>query len=174
MLKRAAFMAKYRLLTVKNISLVKAKYNLAEFKHTIGDLYVATRDDLWEDKLDMATYTDSQSVLLVLNEEFIARRISKILNLSPFVIDSIAFKGGQTIDIYNFAYLDIDDAGVLKGVRYVNVENDPNKPNPEDNQWQSIDAQESPFQSVYRLFEKFKNDLSKASLKNKKKKLETV
>jgi hypothetical protein len=174
LLKRAAFMAKYRLLTVKNISLVKAKYNLAEFKHTIGDLYVSQRSDVWEDKLDMATYTDSQSVLLVLNDEFMSRRITKTLNLSPFVIDSIAFKGGQTIDIYNFAYLDMDDAGVLKSVRYVNVENDPNKPNPEDNQWQNIDAQTPAFQSVYRLFEKFKNDLSRAALKNKNRRLEAV
>lgn len=174
LLKRASFMVKYRLLTVKNISLVKAKYNPAEFKHTIGDLYVAARENLWEDNLPMATYTDSQSVLLVLREEYEEKRIQKILNLSPFIIDSIAFKGGQTIDIYNFAYLDIDDAGILRGVRYVSVENDPNKPNPEDNQWQSIDAQSEFFQSVYRLFEKFKNDLSKASLKIKKKKEELV
>jgi hypothetical protein len=174
LLKRAAFMVKYRLLTVKNISLVKPKYNVAEFKHTIGDLYVAARENLWEDNLPMATYTDSQSVLLVLRDEYESRRIQKILNLSPFIIDSIAFKGGQTIDIYNFAYIETDDAGTLKGIRYVSVENDPNKPNPEDNQWQGVDSQSEFFQSVYRLFEKFKNDLSKAALKNKKKKQEAV
>ena len=165
LLKRAAFMAKYRLLTVKSINLVKPKFNVAEFKHTIGDLYVAARENLWEDQLPMPTYTDSQSVLLVLRDEFERKKILKVLNLSPFIMDSIAFKGGQTIDIYNFAYVETDDAGLLRGIRYVSVENDPNKPNPEDNQWQSVDAQASAFLSVYRLFEKFKNDLSTAALK---------
>jgi hypothetical protein len=174
LLKRAAFMAKYRVLTVKDISLVKLKYKTPEFKHTIGDLYISARDEAWQVNLPMSTYTDSQSVLLVLKKEFDEKSIQKILNLSPFIIDNIAFKGGLTIDIYNFAYLDTDDAGVLRGIRYVSVENDPNKPNLDDNQWQTIDAQTAPFQSVYILFEKFKNDLTKANLKNKKKKEELV
>lgn len=88
-LKGVAFMAKYRLVTIKDINIFKPKHREALFRMNIGILNAFDKEFLRSREKDQDIYTDSHSVLVVKN----LREMDDFLNLSPFIIDKNAFSG---------------------------------------------------------------------------------
>jgi hypothetical protein len=111
-LKKVAFLAKYRLITVKDIELVKPKHRGALFRVQMGVLNALDKEFLREKAKDQEGYTDTHSVLVVKN----LKEMTEYLNLSPFLIDKNAFAGKPIPNIYlynckrgtNYQYLSVN------------------------------------------------------------------
>ena len=90
-LRAAAFLARYRLLTVRNVSIDKPRFEPVAYELDMGPLNATqgTGLNLYQDRAyrRKETYSDSSSVVLVSNEN----TLDKSLNLSPFVIDKNTF-----------------------------------------------------------------------------------
>jgi hypothetical protein len=88
-LKKIAFLTKYRLVSVKEIVVNKPK-NKDPFFHHIIDLLNSSDSDFKAKEVDENTFTESRSVLLMKT----IKSINENLNLSPLIIDTNA----ETID----------------------------------------------------------------------------
>ena len=88
-LKKLSFLAKYRLVSVKEIKVIKPKNQDAKFHHVI-DLLNSSDSDFKAKEIDEAKYAESRSVLLMKS----IKSIDEYLNLSPLIIDTNA----ETID----------------------------------------------------------------------------
>jgi hypothetical protein len=88
-LHRIAFFAKYRLVSVRDIKVIKPRIHEAKFHHII-DLLNSSDSDFKGQEIDEATFSDSQSVLLMKS----IKSFDDYLNLSPLVIDT----NSETID----------------------------------------------------------------------------
>lgn len=82
-LQRIAFLAKYKLVSVKEIKVNKSKINNASFHHVIN-LLNSSDSDFKAKELDESTFTESHSVLLMKT----IKSIDEYLNLSPLIIDT--------------------------------------------------------------------------------------
>lgn len=82
-LKRISFLAKYKLVSVKEIKVIKSKMNEASFKH-VFDLLNSSDSDFKANEFEEPTFTESNSVLLMKN----IKSLEDYLNLSPLVIDT--------------------------------------------------------------------------------------
>ncbi|MCB0845462.1 MAG: CHAT domain-containing protein [Bacteroidetes bacterium] len=97
-LKKIAFLARYRLITIKDIQIFKPKHKEALFRVQMGILNAFDKEFLREKAREQEIYTDSHSVLLVKN----LREMDEYLNLSPFIIDKNAFSGKPIPNIYMY------------------------------------------------------------------------
>jgi len=88
-LKLVSFMARYRLVTVKDINIFKPRHRKALFRMQLGVLNAFDKELLRSREKDQNIYTDSHSVLVVRN----LKDMQEYLNLSPFIIDKNAFAG---------------------------------------------------------------------------------
>jgi hypothetical protein len=88
-LERIAFFAKYRLVSVRDIKVIKPRIHEAMFHHTI-DLLNSSDSDFKGQEIDEAKFSDSQSVLLMKS----IKSFDDYLNLSPLIIDT----NSETID----------------------------------------------------------------------------
>lgn len=82
-LGRIAFLAKYRLVSVKEIKVIKSRMSHARFNH-VFDLLNSSDSDFKANEFNEATFTESHSVLLLKS----IKSIDDYLNLSPLVIDT--------------------------------------------------------------------------------------
>mgnify|MGYP006301355223 FL=1 len=82
-LMKMAFIAKYKLVSVKEINVLKPKNQDATFHHVIG-LLNNTDSDFKAKEIDEKKYAESNSVLLMKS----IKKIEDYLNLSPFIIDT--------------------------------------------------------------------------------------
>jgi hypothetical protein len=82
-LERISFLAKYKLVSVKEIKVIKSKIKEASFHH-VFNLLNSSDSDFKANEINEATYTDSHSVLLMKN----IKTIDEYLNLSPLIIDT--------------------------------------------------------------------------------------
>ncbi|MBI4648750.1 MAG: hypothetical protein HY738_19725 [Bacteroidia bacterium] len=82
-LQRAAFIAKYKLVSVKEIKVKKPKNKEAMFRHTV-DLLNSTDSDFKSQEIDEIKYTESNAVLLMKS----IKTIDEYINLSPTIIDT--------------------------------------------------------------------------------------
>jgi len=82
-LQRIAFLAKYKLVSVKEIKVHKSKINKASFHHVIN-LLNSSDSDFKAKEIDDSTFTESHSVLLMKT----IKSIDEYLNLSPLIIDT--------------------------------------------------------------------------------------
>jgi hypothetical protein len=82
-LKRISFLAKYKLVSVKEIKVNKSKIRDASFQH-VFNLLNSSDSDFKANEVQESSYTDSQSVLLMKN----IKSVDEYLNLSPLVIDT--------------------------------------------------------------------------------------
>jgi hypothetical protein len=82
-LKRISFLAKYKLVSVKEIKVIKSKIEQAKFNH-VFDLLNSSDSDFKANELQDSSYTDSQSVLLMKS----IKSLDEYLNLSPLIIDT--------------------------------------------------------------------------------------
>jgi len=78
-----AFLARYKLVTVRQISVLKEKHKIAKFNHFF-DLLNSSDSDFKGTELKNNTYIDSNAVLLI--KDF--KTPDDFLNLSPLVIDT--------------------------------------------------------------------------------------
>lgn len=88
-LERIAFLARYRLVSVRDIKVIKPRTHEAKFHHIV-DLLNSSDSDFKGQEFDEAKFADSQSVLLMKS----IKSFDDYLNLSPLVIDT----NSETID----------------------------------------------------------------------------
>ncbi|MCB0630161.1 MAG: CHAT domain-containing protein [Saprospiraceae bacterium] len=104
LLKEAAFLADYRMLTVRNISVDNPRYSKVLYDMGLGNLnaLVNTSLSLYEDaeKRRKESYSNCKSVILTPDEN----DLRHALNLSPFVIDKNTFLNNEHIDLFLYAY----------------------------------------------------------------------
>ncbi|HUX55875.1 MAG TPA: hypothetical protein VMV77_02800 [Bacteroidales bacterium] len=82
-LQRISFLAKYKLVSVKEIKVIKSKIKEATFHH-VFDLLNSSDSDFKADEFNESSFTDSNSVLLMKN----IKVMGEYLNLSPLIIDT--------------------------------------------------------------------------------------
>jgi hypothetical protein len=82
-LQRISFLAKYKLVSVKEIKVLKSKMKEAAFLH-IFDLLNSSDSDFKANEFQESTFTESNSVLLMKN----IKSLDEYLNLSPLIIDT--------------------------------------------------------------------------------------
>jgi hypothetical protein len=88
-LERISFFAKYRLVSVRDIKVIKPRIHEAKFHHSI-DLLNSSDSDFKGQEIDEAKFSDSQCVLLMKS----IKSFDDYLNLSPLIIDT----NSETID----------------------------------------------------------------------------
>ncbi len=103
-LQAAAFLADYRMLTVRNISIDNPRYGKQSYEHNLGALHaiVNTSLSLYEDDAQRrkSTYSNCKSIVLTPSE----KDLSQTLNLSPFFIDKNTYLNKEHIDLYFLGY----------------------------------------------------------------------
>ncbi len=82
-LLRIAFFAKYRLVSVRDIKVIKPRIHEATFHHIV-DLLNSADSDFKGEEIDETKFSDSQSVLLMKS----IKSFDDYLNLSPLIIDT--------------------------------------------------------------------------------------
>jgi hypothetical protein len=82
-LQRIAFLAKYKLVSVKEIKVIKSKVGKADFHHVI-DLLNSSDSDFKAREFHESAFTESNSVLLMKT----MKSLNEYLNLSPLIIDT--------------------------------------------------------------------------------------
>jgi hypothetical protein len=82
-LQRISFLAKYKLVSVKEIRVIKSKINEAAFHH-VFDLLNSSDSDFKANEFQESTFTESHSILLMKN----IKTLDEYLNLSPLIIDT--------------------------------------------------------------------------------------
>ncbi len=88
-LERIAFFAKYRLVSVRDIKVIKPRSHEAKFHHIV-ELLNSSDSGFKGQEIDETKFSDSQSVLLMKS----IKSFDDYLNLSPLIIDTNA----ETID----------------------------------------------------------------------------
>jgi hypothetical protein len=89
LLQRIAFFAKYRLVSVRDIKVIKPRIHEATFHHIVN-LLNSSDSDFKGEEIDETKFSDSQSVLLMKS----LKSFDDYLNLSPLIIDT----NSETID----------------------------------------------------------------------------
>ena len=82
-LQKISFLAHYKLVSVKDIKVIKSKVRKASFHHVV-DLLNSSDSDFRAKELDEPSYTESHSVLLMKT----MKSLEDNLNLSPLIIDT--------------------------------------------------------------------------------------
>jgi hypothetical protein len=88
-LQRIAFFAKYRLVSVRDIKVIKPRTHIAKFHHIV-DILNSSDSDFKGQEIDEVKFSDSQSILLMKS----IKSFDDYLNLSPLIIDT----SSETID----------------------------------------------------------------------------
>jgi hypothetical protein len=82
-LQNITFFARYRLVSVRDIKVIKPKIHEAKFHHIV-DLLNSSDSDFKGEEIDETKFSDSQSVLLMKS----IKSFDDFLNLSPLIIDT--------------------------------------------------------------------------------------
>ena len=88
-LEKISFLAKYKLVSVKQINVLKPKNHEPKFHH-IMDMLNSSDSDFKAKELEEENYSDSNSVILMKS----VKSIGEYINLSPLIIDT----SGEIID----------------------------------------------------------------------------
>ncbi len=88
-LLKMAFLAKYRLVSVREIKVNKPKYKEAHFKHIV-DLLNSSDSDFTAKEIEESAFSESSAVLMMKS----LKSMDDYLNLSPLIIDT----NGEIID----------------------------------------------------------------------------
>ena len=181
MLQRAAFMARYQMLAIKNIYLEKPRLSVAEFRHFMSYLNVSDKTRIQDNELALPSYTDSNSILLIDKTNIKQRKIENYLSLSPFLIDKSAFSNGESPWIFGYAYMQGVDGKMQ--INFQSVDYDVNKPFEDPLDWLQLNqfnaknettpstritkTDNSRFDLIFLLIDKFQKDLQAAALRRK-------
>ena len=179
MLQRAAFMARYQMLAVKNIFLDKPRLSVAQFRHFMSYLNVSDYSRIQDNELALPSYTDSNSILLIDKTNMKQRKIESYLNLSPFLIDKSAFSSGESPWIFAYSYM--EGTGEKMQINFQSVDFDVNKSIETPMDWLRLNqynaqnetslstrnakTDNSRFDLIFLLIDKFQKDLQAAALR---------
>ena len=104
MLRKAAFLADYPMLTIRNISIDNPRYSKELYELDMGKLKAIANTglSLYEDDSNRRkeSYANCNSVVLAASE----KDLSQTLNLSPFIIDKNTFLNNKHIDLFLYGY----------------------------------------------------------------------
>ena len=103
-LQKVAFLVKYKLVTIKNIELIKSRHQDARFRHsqiTLNKALTVASTGVAEIGIEFENYTDNKSVLILKADQNV---IKEYLNLTPFLIDENALNSELSSKIYLFTY----------------------------------------------------------------------
>ncbi len=95
------FLVKYKLVTVKEIGLIKARHRKPEYSVVKVHLDNITAG-LLDEQTVYDTFTDSNSVILLKSK----KDLTEYLNLSPFIIDENALLGEKKSKLFFFSHFD--------------------------------------------------------------------
>lgn len=84
-LQKIAFLARYKMVSIKEIRVIHPKNREATFHHSIGLLNSADSDFKVKDLID-PVFTESSSILMMKN----IKSVDEYLNLSPLIIDTFS------------------------------------------------------------------------------------
>ena len=104
LLKRIAFLVQYKLVTIKNIELVKSRHESVRYRHnqiTLNRALTVATTGVTEVGIDFDNFADNKSVIFLKRDN---NEIIGYLNLTPFIIDENALNGNQSSKIYLFIY----------------------------------------------------------------------
>lgn len=104
LLKEVAFLVKHKLVTIKNIEIVKSRHELARFRHrqiTLNRALTVASTGVAEVGVDFDNYADNKSVIFLKADQ---HEINDYLNLTPFIIDENALNSDYSSKIFLFAY----------------------------------------------------------------------
>ena len=101
-LKKLSFLAKYKLLTVRDIELFRPRFYDNQYQHRYANLNLSTDSNIAvkEKRILSTKPADSGSVIMVKK----TKSIDQFLSLSPFVIDRYAFDQRADSHIYLYAF----------------------------------------------------------------------
>lgn len=150
-LKGLAFLAKYKLITVKNIALFKHRHQDALYRVQLGVLNAFDQEFLRERTRDQNIHTDSHSVILIKS----LKDMTQFLNLSPFIVDRNAYAGKPIPDIYMYR------CRVGSAYQYLNVNYNVNKGQmAEGDLMDTNDSLNIVLQNQFKQFEQFVTSLN--------------
>ena len=108
-LKGAAFLAYYKMLTVRNISIDNPRYSDTIYEMNLGELnaFANTGLTMYNDPnyKRKNNYSSCKSIVLAKNES----DVGGALNLSPFIVDINTYLDNKQIDLYLFGYKSEDE-----------------------------------------------------------------
>ncbi|MCB0634641.1 MAG: CHAT domain-containing protein [Saprospiraceae bacterium] len=105
-LKKIAFLVKYKLVTIKNIELQKRRHEPARFRHNqiiLNRALTVASTGVAEIGVEFENYTDNKSVLFIKTDD---NMVSDFLNLTPFIIDENALNNDYASKLFLFAFQD--------------------------------------------------------------------
>ncbi|MEN0006885.1 MAG: CHAT domain-containing protein [Bacteroidota bacterium] len=104
LLQQTAWLADYKMLTVRNISIDNPRFGQKLYEHKLGPLnaIVNTSLSLYDDAANRLkeNYANCKSIVLARSEA----DLSTALNLSPFIIDKNTFLNNDHIDLFIYGY----------------------------------------------------------------------
>ncbi len=101
--KTLGFLVKYKLVTVKDIGLIKERHKAPEYRVKKVFLDNITAGLLDEESMS-TTFTATNSVILLKSK----KNLTEYLNLSPFIIDENALIGEKKSKLFFFSHFDIN------------------------------------------------------------------
>lgn len=103
-LRAIAFLVKYKLVTIKNIEIVKHRHEPARFRHsqiTLNRALTVASTGVAEVGVEFNNFTDNKAVLFIKSDK---SDVSGYLNLTPFIIDENALNNDYSTKLFLFAY----------------------------------------------------------------------
>lgn len=103
-LKSIAFLVKYKLVTIKNIEIIKNRHESPRYLHshiTLNRALTVASTGVTEIGKEFNNFTDNKSVIFIKTEN---NEVSDFLNLTPFVIDENALSSNHSSKLFLFAY----------------------------------------------------------------------
>ena len=109
LIKKTAFLVNYKLITIKNIEIIKRRHESVRYKHKqiiLNRALTVATTGVAEVGVELDNFSDNKSVVFMKVDN---NEINDFLNLSPFIIDENALIGNLSSKIFLFIYLG-DDA----------------------------------------------------------------
>ena len=103
-LREIAFLVKYKLVTIKNIELVKNRHETARFRHnqiTLNRALTVANTGIAEVGIEFENFTDNKSVIFIKTKE---DKVDDFLNLTPFIIDENALNSDYSSKLFMYIF----------------------------------------------------------------------
>ncbi|MCB0588189.1 MAG: CHAT domain-containing protein [Phaeodactylibacter sp.] len=103
-LREVAFLAQYKLVTIKNIEIIKYRHETPSYRHhqiMLNRALTVASTGFTEVGAVFNTFTDNKSVLFIKTD---GSEIQGFLNLTPFIIDKNALNSNYSSRLYLYAY----------------------------------------------------------------------
>jgi class 3 adenylate cyclase len=103
-LKNIAFLVSYKLVTIKNIEIVKRRHEAARYRHkqiNLNRALTVASTGVAEVGIELDNFADNKSVLFIKADNL---EIKEYLNLTPFIIDENAINGHLSSKIFQYIY----------------------------------------------------------------------